>query len=77
MNFKSQYTFLKVTKNLLFHLKAVKTGTHKAKIGARAGAETFCKSEPELELKQIVLAPQHCLQVTPRVTLCIECTMHT
>jgi hypothetical protein len=38
-------------KNLLFHLKAVKTGTHKAQVGAgagsgagagaRAGAETF------------------------------------
>jgi hypothetical protein len=27
-------------KNLLFHLKAVKTGTHKAKVGAGAGAET-------------------------------------
>jgi hypothetical protein len=32
-------------KNLLFHLKAVKTGTHKAQVGAgsgaAAGAETF------------------------------------
>jgi hypothetical protein len=30
-------------KNLLFHLKAVKTGTHKAQVraGAGAGAETF------------------------------------
>jgi hypothetical protein len=27
-------------KNLLFHLKAVKTGTHKAQVGAGAGAET-------------------------------------
>jgi hypothetical protein len=26
----SQYSFLKVMKNILFHLKAVKTGTHKA-----------------------------------------------
>jgi hypothetical protein len=34
-------------KNLLFHLKAVKTGTHKAQVGAGAGAgagaETFLK----------------------------------
>jgi hypothetical protein len=38
-------------KNLLFHLKVVKTGTHKALVGAGAdaGAETFWKSEPELE----------------------------
>jgi hypothetical protein len=32
-------------KNLLFHLKAVKTGTHKGQVGAGsgagAGAETF------------------------------------
>jgi hypothetical protein len=28
-------------KNLLFHLKAVKTGTHKAQAGAGAGAGTF------------------------------------
>jgi hypothetical protein len=28
-------------KNLLFHLKAVKTGTLKAQVGAGAGAETF------------------------------------
>jgi hypothetical protein len=34
-------------KNLLFHIKAVKTGTHKAQVGAGsgagagAGAETF------------------------------------
>jgi hypothetical protein len=32
-------------KNLLFHFKAVKTGTHKAQVGAGAGAgagvETF------------------------------------
>jgi hypothetical protein len=27
-------------KNLLFHLKAVKTGTHKAQVGAGAGAES-------------------------------------
>jgi hypothetical protein len=27
-------------KNLLFYLKAVKTGTHKAPVGAGAGAET-------------------------------------
>jgi hypothetical protein len=45
----SRYYFQKVMKNLLFHLKAVKTGTHKAQVGAgassgagaRAGAETF------------------------------------
>jgi hypothetical protein len=28
-------------KNLLFHLKAVKTGTLKAQVGAGAGVETF------------------------------------
>jgi hypothetical protein len=46
-------------KNLLFYLKAVKTGTHKAPVGA--GAETFWKSEPEPELepKQKVSSPQH------------------
>jgi hypothetical protein len=41
----SRYSFQKVMKNLLFHLKAVKTGTLKAQVGAgsgaRAGAETF------------------------------------
>jgi hypothetical protein len=39
----------------------VKTGTHKAEGGAGDRAETFwkLKPEPELELKQIVLAPQH------------------
>jgi hypothetical protein len=33
----------KVMKNLLYHLKAVKTGTQKASVGAGAGsgAETF------------------------------------
>ncbi len=36
----SQYSFQKVIKNLLFHLKAVKTGTHKAQVGAGAGAES-------------------------------------
>jgi hypothetical protein len=37
------------------------TGTFKAVAGAEAGAgaETFWKSEPEPERKQIVLAPQH------------------
>ncbi len=44
-------------KNLLFSLKAVQTGTHKAEVGA--GAETFWESDPELEPKEIVLAPQH------------------
>jgi hypothetical protein len=34
-----RYSFQKVMKNLLFHLKAVKTGTLKAQVGA--GAETF------------------------------------
>jgi hypothetical protein len=42
---KSRYSFQKVMKNLLFHLKAVKTGTFKAQIeagaGSGAGAETF------------------------------------
>jgi hypothetical protein len=44
-------------KSLLFHLKAVKTGTHKAQVGA--GAETFGQLEPEPELdpNQIVSAP--------------------
>jgi hypothetical protein len=45
-------------KNLLFNLKAVQIGTHKAEVGA--GAETFWRSEPELEPKQMVSAPQHC-----------------
>jgi hypothetical protein len=36
-------------KNKLFNLKAVQTGAHKAKVGA--GAETFRKSELELEQK--------------------------
>ncbi len=51
-------------KNLLFLLKAVKTGTLKAQVGAgagaRAGVETFWKSEPEREpeRKKIVSAPQ-------------------
>jgi hypothetical protein len=34
----SQYSFLKVMKNLLFHLKTFKTGTHKASVGAGAGS---------------------------------------
>ncbi len=33
--------FPKLMKNLLFNLKAVKTGIHKAQVGAGAGAETF------------------------------------
>jgi hypothetical protein len=41
-------------KILLFHLKAVKTGTHRAK----SEPETFWKSGPEP--KQIVSASQHC-----------------
>ncbi len=51
---------LKSWTNLLFYLKAVKTGTstHKASVGA--GAQTFWKSKPEREPKQIVSAPQHC-----------------
>jgi hypothetical protein len=41
----SQYSFLKIMKNLLFHLKALKTGPHKAEVGAETlevggGAET-------------------------------------
>jgi hypothetical protein len=40
-------------KNLLFHLKAVKTATHKVEVGA----------EPALEPKQIVSAPQHWYRV--------------
>jgi hypothetical protein len=48
-------------KYLLFHLKAVKTGTLKAQVGA--GAETFWKSESEPERKKIVSAPQPCLPV--------------
>jgi hypothetical protein len=59
----SRCSFQKVIKNLLFHLKAVKTGTQKAQVGA--GAETFRKSEPEPELEpnQIVSAPQHFLHI--------------
>jgi hypothetical protein len=49
-------------KNLLFHLKAVKTGTLKAQVGA--GAEIFCKSEREPEWKKIVSAPQPCLSLS-------------
>jgi hypothetical protein len=50
--------------NLLFHLKAVKKGTHKAQVGA--GAETFLKSEPELEPNQIVSAPQPWIAGSPQ-----------
>jgi hypothetical protein len=43
-------------------MKAVQTGSYKAIAGAGAGsgarAETFWKSEPEREQKQIVSAPQ-------------------
>jgi hypothetical protein len=48
-------------KNQLSNLKAVQTGAHKAKVRAGSGAraETFYKSEPELEPKQKVLALQH------------------
>ncbi len=48
-------------KNLLFKLKAVQTRSYKAEVGA--GAKTFRKSEPELELKQIVSAPQHWIKL--------------
>ncbi len=44
--------------NLLFNLKAVQTGSYKAEVGAGSGSGTFIKSEP----KQIVSAPQHCIQ---------------
>ncbi len=46
-------------KNLLFHLKAVKTGTHKAQVGAGAragagaGAETFVNKRRNLQQKII------------------------
>ncbi len=48
-------------KSVLFNIKSVITGTFKAVAGAEAGAgaETFWKSEPEPERKQIVSAPQH------------------
>jgi uncharacterized protein YraI len=55
----SQYSFQKIMKNLLYHLKAVKTVTQKASVGAGAGAEVFIKSGPEPEPKQIVSAPRH------------------
>ncbi len=45
-------------KNLLFNFKAVQTGSYKAEVGD--GDETYWNSEPELEPKQIVSAPQHC-----------------
>ncbi len=53
--------FTKSHEKSTLKLKAVKTGTQKASVGAGAGAgaETFWKSEPELEPKQIVSAPQH------------------
>jgi hypothetical protein len=35
---KSRYSFQKIMKNLLFHFKAVKTGTLKAQVGAGSGA---------------------------------------
>jgi hypothetical protein len=35
---KSRYSFQKIMKNLLFHLKAVKTGNLKAQVGAGAGS---------------------------------------
>ncbi len=73
----SQYSLQKVMKNLLYHLKAVKAGTQKASVGASsragagagAGAETFWKSKPELERKQIVSALQHWYsQLSPAFT---------
>ncbi len=39
-------------------MESVLTGSYKVIVGA--GAETCLKSEPELEPKQIVPAPQHC-----------------
>ncbi len=45
-------------KNPLFNMKSVIKGSYKANVGAGAGAETFCKSEPEPERKQKVSAPQ-------------------
>ncbi len=43
-------------------MKAVLTGSYKAKVGA----ETFWKSEPEREPKQIVSAPQHWIVLSCR-----------
>ncbi len=56
-------------KNLHFHLNAVKTGTHKAKVGAGGG--TFFKSETELEQEpeQIVSAPQHLYYLSEKYIL--------
>ncbi len=68
--------FLKSHEKYTFSFKRCENRYPQANVGAGVGAETFCKSEPELEPKHIVLAPQHCLQVTLRVTLCIECTMY-
>jgi hypothetical protein len=39
-------------KNLLLHLKAVKTGTHKAYVGAGAGVETNSFGSATLALKK-------------------------
>jgi hypothetical protein len=57
-------------KNLLFNIKAVQKGTHKAEVGAKAGTgpTTFWKSELKLEPKQMVLALQHC----PNVWICMQ-----
>jgi hypothetical protein len=52
---------------VIFNLKSVQTGTgsYKAEVEARAGSgdKTFLKPELELELKQIVPAPQHFIRV--------------
>ena len=54
-------------KNLLFTLIAVQTGTYKGVpvvgAGAGSGSGTYWKSEPELEPKRIISAPQHWLYV--------------
>ncbi len=43
----SRYSFFINEKSTFFNLKAVQTCSYKAEVRARAGSETFWKSEPE------------------------------
>jgi hypothetical protein len=57
-NDKSAF-FPKNHENILTE-KLCKQVPTKLEVGAGSGAEPFFKSEPELERKQMVSAPQHC-----------------